>query len=340
MGGLCNYEREQIALYPNQNNHSTVKKNPYDCIQIINHHKYDVTCLIVLRDSRLVSGSVDSTVVLWKEDIKKKFVIDKILKGHTSSVISITEMMNKLLCSSSVDKTLRLWKLNTMKCLKILIGHEDSVLVSLQLLQRELIVSGSDDKTIRIWGLNKKKDYSVVKILEGHHKSVSTLLVIEKKDIVISGSDDGTVRIWSINQMICINMIDDFNKSAVYCVQATDRKLIVACGDGNVYIFMLNTLIKVQLIRFSKFGVIDFFIYPSGKIIGFACADGRIRVWKIGTKRKLTIKGHTGVVKSIQRLDDGRLVTCSQDKSIKIWRGMTNFDADEDSIEEEEYNPL
>lgn len=339
---VCQKRSEENELNSDHNidlpNSNKSKKNKkYDCIQIITHHKCDVTCLIVLNDSRLVSGSLDNTIVIWKEGPKHQFLIEKILEGHSNSVISLSEMLNNILCSSSVDKTLRLWKLSSMKCYKILHGHEDSVLVSLQ-LQNEFIVSGADDRTIRIWGLNKKKNYAVIKILEGHHKPISTLIAIEDKDKIVSGSDDGTVRFWSIEKMECVDMIDYFNKSEVYCIKVDRDKLIVACGDGNVYFITLETLIKTQCIQFSKFGVIDFFISLSERIIGFACADGRARIWKMGTKKKITIKGHTGVIKSLKRLVDGKIVTCSQDNTIKIWKVflINLFDEKEEKERENE----
>ncbi len=64
---------------------------------------------------------------------------------------------------------------------------------------------------------------------------------------------------------------------------------------------------------------------PDGKQLGFAGMDGTVKVWDAGTGlASLTLKGHSGEVKSVAFSPDGRrLASASFDGPVKVWDAKT-----------------
>ena len=73
----------------------------YDC------DTHTVTCLAVLPDGRLASGSYDNTVRVW--DVSDGGSCALTQSGHTNYVSSLTVLPDGRLVSGSYDATLRVW---------------------------------------------------------------------------------------------------------------------------------------------------------------------------------------------------------------------------------------
>ena len=85
--------------------------------------------------------------------------------------------------SGSDDKTIRIWSLLNNELIKILEGHNDSILCLTISSDDNFLFSGSKDKTIRIWNLLEKKQISV---LEGHRNYVWCLVISNDSKYLIS----------------------------------------------------------------------------------------------------------------------------------------------------------
>lgn len=135
----------------------------------------------------------------WKKGKAKS----TFLKGHEDSVYCL-QFDDKMVISGSVsllhaassprrsltfslpaqrDQTIRLWDLRTSQCIKVLRGHEGSVLC-LQRSARHLI-SGSSDSRILVWDLEGDEGtgqgrYEVAMSLVGHNMGVLDLGADEK----------------------------------------------------------------------------------------------------------------------------------------------------------------
>jgi len=77
------------------------------CIQTLEGHTHDVTCLVSLSNNQLASGSWDNRIKVW--DLNTGKCVNT-YQGHTSGVLSLIALdNNKLLASSSYDKKIKIW---------------------------------------------------------------------------------------------------------------------------------------------------------------------------------------------------------------------------------------
>ena len=295
----------------------------YKCIQTIDAHDLDITCLIYLeKTNELVSSSLDKTIKKWSVNKgNTSFSLNATLEGHKNSILYINEFKSlNLLCSCSSDKTLKLWDLNSLQCTQTLIKHDKSVLTcSFKNSNEKLIFSGSDDRSIIIWEKDNEGIFYPTKNLQGHLKSVVSVLYIEKLKYLCSGSDDKTIRIWDEEQNFnCIKTINSIN-CEVDTFKYSRNRLLVSCEDGNIFFINMSVLKKIRSVQFSSSAVYDFNIMDREKYLIIASCDCKGRVWEIGTKERGLLIGHQKPVVGIVPLNNLNIATASMDRTIKIW---------------------
>jgi WD40 repeat protein len=145
-----------------------------------------------LRDGRLVAGTEDSVIVIFKDgDILKKA---KKLKGHKEAIHALLETSNGELISCSRDRSIRLWDVEKYKCVRVIGIHCDWV-TSIIELDDGKIASGSYDFSVAIWDKRKVNSIYSVRNFIGHKYYVNCVLQLRDKRIV-SCSLDGTIRLW------------------------------------------------------------------------------------------------------------------------------------------------
>ena len=159
----------------------------------------------------------------------------------------------------------------------------------------EFLFSGSQDKTIRVW-----HNRTLIRVLSGHkdgitsifypngHKDAVTSLVYAD-ELLCSGSADKTIKVWDIKTGDCLRTLEG-HEGAITCLVDADGLL---CSGS---------------------------------------ADNKIKVWDKDTGECLhTLKGHTkrfigrngewmikGII-SLAYADDGKLISCAEDGTIRFW---------------------
>lgn len=116
-------------------------------------HLSDVTRIIVLKDQRIASSSLDNTIKIWKNK-----VCQLTLSGHTNGVLCIYELNDGRIISGSVDRSARIWNLLTEKSEWELTGHSDNITSIIQIpwvrpnkRKDYLIITSSLDNSFKIW---------------------------------------------------------------------------------------------------------------------------------------------------------------------------------------------
>jgi WD40 repeat protein len=137
-------------------------------------HTDGVTCLLVLSDTLLASGSYDKTVKIWEN-----FKIHKTF-NHNYYVTSLALLPDGLLASGSF-KEIIIWDIKNEITVQTLIGHSNFV-NSLVVLSNGLLASAASENKIIIWKIKPiKSNQSVVLSI------LCCLIVIFLVVVLISG---------------------------------------------------------------------------------------------------------------------------------------------------------
>ncbi|KAF2493125.1 WD40 repeat-like protein [Lophium mytilinum] len=180
------------------------------------------------------------------------------------------------------------------------------------------LVSGSRDKTIRIWNLDTQR--LVQPPLVGHAASVLCLQFDERpeQDIVVTGGSDCHVLLWRFSTGELIKKLEKAHSESVLNLRFDDTYLVTCSKDKTIKVWNRKELRPTDdaYPRTTTAGA----RFPSYIINMQQQLEGQALRAKVLKPYSLimTLEGHGAAVNAIQILD-GRIVSASGDRSIKVW---------------------
>jgi len=278
---------------------------------VMRDHAGEVSCLAILPDSRVVSGSHDSVLIVW--DPATQAVAHR-LEGHADEVRCVEALPDGKIISGSADATIKLWNPDTGKCVRTLRGHEGPILCLAVLPMRGMIASGSADNTLRIWEECKR----CTQTLEGHTGGVSGVAVLTNGRVV-SGSSSWPNNVVSLPNGYVVSGCD-FDVR-VWDAIGGDCKHTM--GGHQHEVCCLAALPPAPSC-------------PPYRVVS-GSLDGTCRVWDVMAGRCLATLGEvappaavfkdilngrlrqSAAVTCVAALPDGRVVAGARDNSIRVW---------------------
>ncbi|KAF9911816.1 WD_REPEATS_REGION domain-containing protein [Linnemannia zychae] len=149
-----------------------------------------------LDGSKIVSGSEDYTVRVWKTDVRRGGC-EIIFKGHEDVVACVIfSPTGYQIASASEDKTIRLWDTTgTTSEPKVLHGHQGGVQCVAYSSCGMFLASGGDDNKARVWNASSGSLLTVIGDVFGGISSI-----VWRKDELrfVIGCKDGSIRAWRL----------------------------------------------------------------------------------------------------------------------------------------------
>ncbi|GMM32471.1 mRNA splicing protein [Martiniozyma asiatica (nom. inval.)] len=240
------------------------------------------------RHPYLFSCSEDKTVKNW--DLEKNKVI-RDYHGHLSAVYTIDLHPSKdLVVTGGRDSSIRIWDIRSRNEIKILTGHEASVL-NLQCFEDE-IISSSADSTVKIWDF---KSGQCMETLTHHNKSVRSFVVDKLNSQLISASTNGFRKfklpkgeyLQEFNFFKNHNSIEDGNLIINTMSISKNNVIFAGCdngnfafGDCNGNLAQVDTQVPIPGSLQSEKGIICSKFDTEGKLLITGNVDKSLRIWE------------------------------------------------------------
>jgi WD40 repeat protein len=263
---------------------------------------------------------------LFELDINGEFFIDRISIGFDRI---LDYMSTGELCSEGLNRYDKDCVYDNLVYFKIshksrwdyskvsLIDYLD-LKVLLQLKDGRLCGYRDDDDDVSICIYNM--DTNIIELTwKGHTDNICAIIQLEDGRIC-SCSDDETIKLWSIESGQCVLTIDEH--APVNCIiQLTDGRLCSGPHNETIKVWSKDTGV-CQLIINTNLNVYCFVQLRNGSV----CSGhyGNIQLWNIATGLcEMTLSGHSHSVRAIVVIDELRICSCSDDKTIKTWNVST-----------------
>ena len=284
-------------------------------------HKGYIFNLLQLNSKYLVSCSEDKNIIIWN---LKENNIYKIINAHKSAIYSLCKQKHKKRFFSGSFSEIKIWSKDTFENIGKLNGHTDYI-IYLKILtvpkknysreSFESLGSSSKDHSIKIWDI----DQSIcIYNLVSHTDKVNSFLQFDNNySQLISCSDDKLIKFWTIE-----------DEKVFYNLEAHDSPIysLIKLKDGR---FVSGSFKDIKIWDFKeKKCEIIFNQFNMGVYYLCELSDGRlasssykvINFWDLKEKKLLyTLEAHDNFITCFIILKNGKLASCSDDETIKIW---------------------
>ncbi len=304
----------------------------------LGEHLGGVTSLAVSDDGRWAATATSAgEVFLWPRATrrgrgkrkKKSGPLPALpLLGHSGIVPTVAFTPDGHWLITAGGSGLRMWDLQAKDpsiASVVLPGHSGEV-TQMVLAAGNRAVTGATDNTLRVWDLEKSQTVISSAVLDGHLASVRAVAVSRDGLRVASGSEDNTVRVWDAFGAsagrggailrVGATAVQDFG------VSNSDNVLGLSTAEVKVWTLADRNRWRVPVILegasgLLKAGAID----AEGTFAAAGTEAGPIYVWSLSepTRAPTVLEGHTGPVNGLSFLPDGRLVSISSDRSVRVW---------------------
>ena len=272
--------------------------------------------LVFISEKSLISCSKDKFIVEWDLEIKKR---KKDFVNEIGQILTVAISNDDNLAAFGNDNNAVIIADLISKTWQPIGGHNGIINCVTFSHDNKLLASASSDSKIKIWNLGKnKEEFSLI----GHSSSVLAIAFNFNSKYLISGSSDDSLKIWNLETKKLENTLN--YSSQVDCILCSKIQNIAyfGCGDGYVRSLSLNERkIQYSTPKANESSFKGIALDSSERLL-FYSDYNVINVFDLTTQSFLfSFQGHArdNINGLVYLCNSSKLISCSSDKSIKIW---------------------
>jgi WD40 repeat protein len=288
------------------------------CRKTIRKLPQAVTALAISPDDRyLLSVYGTNSIDLW-DNLTGQHVQTFLAQpsGISQAVFSHD---GSYILSNQHDQQIGVWQVTTGKLVNQLAGHTGRITALTQSSDGKQLISGSWDGTIGIWDINTQQ---LITRLTGHRAPIYAVAISPDRQTIFSAAGDGTIRCWNCHTGRT-QRIYQLGQTIVQTLAVHPTDSIWISGDRQARLSMWHTQTGAHLDTITAWtdrSTHQVMFSPDGNVIFQTCGHG-INIWHQATGWLVhQLIGHRWATTALAMTSDGqRLVSGSDDKSIKFW---------------------
>ncbi len=304
-----------------------LKARPFsDHVVTLRGHTGWVTCVVHTSDGRVITGSWDSTIKVWRDG-----ACERTIQAH-HHVNEVKMLRNGDFVSLQGNHTAKFWTSTCALISTVNISHEgheeerEWPECIAALLNGTHFVVGYSSGVVNLFGM----DGTLVRTIEGHSEHVVSLAAMLDGQRFLSGSDDKMIKLWDIHSED--SLIEWYAGDPIYAlaVAPDGQRILSGDLDGTVKVWLLSWLLGENLYthgvrRVSTFSELHTNVVkalvalPDNQHALSASTDKTVKLFNFEGAVLRTFKHHTDDVTSLTLLPDGlRFVSGSYDMTARI----------------------
>ncbi|KAJ3886497.1 WD40 repeat-like protein [Lentinula edodes] len=290
-------------------------------------HTKAVTAVEIFQDGRVISGSVDSMLKIWRVD-REENVNSEELQQHTSAVQSIAifvEPKNAVtyIASSADDGTIIIqWTAETFigRPTTRFQAHDGPAHAVAFSGDGKLLASGGEDGKVKTWNIHNTEIHG--ESLEGHTAAVHSVDFSKDGRYVVSGADDHTVRVWDLEDKLQIRHFRHTQAVQAVAFSPTGQ-MIVSAASTQARVWDWKNLSAALL--FEEGGheqpITCVAFSPNDRFIVSGSSDNSIGIWDVKMQRYFGYPiGTESSVTSVAFSPDARYIVAGySDGKVGVW---------------------
>jgi len=224
-----------------------------------------------------------------------------------------------ILASGSLDQSIILWDMASVRELRTLSGHTDSVQSVAFSPDGSILASGSRDDTIKLWDVAGGRE---LRTLSGHSGDVWSVAFSPDGKMLASGSSDHTVKLWDVASGRELRTLSGHTDDVRSVAFSPDGKMLASGSDDKtIKLWDVANGGDPRTLSGHTAGVRSVAFSPDGTVLASGGQDNTLKLWGVASGQELgTGVVHRDWVNSVAFSRDGKMLASgSGDDTIKLW---------------------
>ncbi|XP_033099631.1 WD repeat-containing protein 37-like [Anneissia japonica] len=244
----------------------------------------------------------------------------KSYKGHQDGVweVSVSKGENPVLGTASADRSARLWSIETGTCVLQYVGHSGSVNSVRFHAKEPLVLTASGDNTAHVWKSTVSLPVAS-QISEGNRSNPSSGDDLDGSDK--EDQDGDSENIIYVKTAQCVL---EGHTGVVIAADwlAGGKQIVTASWDRTASIFDVEKASIIHSLTGHDQDLTHCSTHPCQKLVVTSSTDTTFRLWDFRDPSIHSVnvfQGHTDAVTSASFVPNDKVVSGSDDRSVKVW---------------------